>query len=145
MLPAIAAMIASPGTSWAMMNTRTVTSARITSACSRRAPIYLAITAKSPADRSVLRLAVLEPQRMRPEPGFLEFQETVLVPALHALAIGGRVLFPPEPGILVGVIEQLLELPVDLLALLMVELLAPGFDQRDRRSVIAAPIVEAAP
>ena len=67
---------------------------------------------------SCLRLAVLEPKRMRPEPGFPVFQEVLVIPTFDHLAVSRRAFFPPEPGVLVGIVEGLLKLPVDGPALL---------------------------
>ena len=70
-------------------------------------------------------------------------QEALVVPALDLLAVGGRGLVPPHPGILVGVVQHLLEVPVDLPALVEVDLATAGFDQAMASGLLLRPKLKA--
>src|SRR5262245_5553944 len=146
-LPAIAAMMASPGIKRAMTKTSTTTIARMTSEWTSLIPMYLPISVPVSAthDRACcLCLALLEPKRMRPEPGFPVLQEVFVIPTLHHLAVSRCAFFPPEPSVLVGVVEGFLQLPIDGAAFFEIDLLTAGLDQRNRGVVLAAAKVEAA-
>ena len=123
-LASIAARMASPGISWAMTKASTVTSARMTSACSSRdadeggAPAGGAVRRRSAS----LLCASLNHSGCDQNQTVAVLQEALVVPALDLLAVRGHGLVHHIQASSKVLVQHLLEVPVDLSALVEVDL-----------------------